>query len=55
MLGSPDCTPGYYNNEGIDPGPAKAYFVGYPAGPWAYFQYLDQWRATGEYEGLEFR
>ncbi|MDP1987226.1 NAD(P)/FAD-dependent oxidoreductase, partial [Phenylobacterium sp.] len=24
MLGAPDCTPGYYNNEGQDPGPAAA-------------------------------
>ena len=55
MLGSPDCTPGYYNNEGQDPGPAANFFVGYPQGPQAYFQYLDGWRASGEFEGLEFR
>jgi cyclohexanone monooxygenase len=55
MLGSPDCTPGYYNNEGQDPGPARNFFVGYPQGPQAYFQYLDGWRASGEFEGLEFR
>jgi cyclohexanone monooxygenase len=54
-LGSPDCTPGYYNNEGRDIGPSKALFVGYPAGAMAFFQYIDQWRSSGEFEGLEFR
>ncbi|HEX6860771.1 MAG TPA: NAD(P)/FAD-dependent oxidoreductase [Caulobacteraceae bacterium] len=55
MLGSPDCTPGYYNNEGQDPGPASRLFVGYPAGPVAYFRYIDDWRRSGAYEGLSFR
>jgi cation diffusion facilitator CzcD-associated flavoprotein CzcO len=55
MLGSADCTPGYYNNEGQDPGPAARYNVGYPAGPTAFFRYLDGWRRSGAYEGLEFR
>ena len=55
MLGSPDCTPGYYNNEGWDPGPAARLNVGYPAGASAYFRYLDGWRKSGEFEGLAFR
>ena len=55
MLGSPDCTPGYYNNEGQDPGPGAELAVGYPAGATAYFQYLDEWRNQGDFEGLEFR
>jgi cation diffusion facilitator CzcD-associated flavoprotein CzcO len=55
MLGSPDCTPGYYNNEGQDPGPAARLNVGYPAGAAAYFKYLDEWRNSGAFEGLEFR
>ncbi len=54
MLGSPDCTPGYYNNEGQDPGPGAKYYVGYPAGAMAYFKYLDGWRAKGAFEGLTF-
>ena len=54
MLGSPDCTPGYYNNEGQDPGPAAALYVGYPAGPSAYFKYIDAWRNSGTFEGLAF-
>ena len=32
MLGSPDCTPGYYNNEGQDPGRRRSSIVGYPHG-----------------------
>jgi cyclohexanone monooxygenase len=55
MMGSSDCTPGYYNNEGQDPGPAARLNVGYPAGPSAYFRYLDAWRSSGDFEGLEFR
>jgi cyclohexanone monooxygenase len=55
MIGAPDCTPGYYNNEGQTPGPAARLNVGYPAGPTAYFKYIDDWRNTGAFEGLEFR
>jgi cyclohexanone monooxygenase len=55
MMGSPDCTPGYYNNEGQPAGPAARYAVGYPAGAQAYFKYLDGWRNAGTFEGLEFR
>ncbi len=55
MTGSPDCTPGYYNNEGQTPSPGAKYHVGYPAGPMAYFKYLDEWRESGQFEGLAFR
>lgn len=55
MIGSQDCTPGYYNNEGHDPGPAAKLNVGYPAGASAYFKYIDAWRNNGRFEGLEFR
>jgi cation diffusion facilitator CzcD-associated flavoprotein CzcO len=55
MIGSPDCTPGYYNNEGREPGPAARLNVGHPAGAMAYFKYIDAWRNTGEFEGLQFR
>jgi cation diffusion facilitator CzcD-associated flavoprotein CzcO len=54
MINSPDCTPGYYNNEG-QPNAAARYAVGYPAGPAAYFRYLDEWRRSGKFEGLELR
>ena len=55
MIGSPDCTPGYYNNEGQDAGPAARLVVGYPAGATAYFEYIDEWRRSGHFEGLTFR
>ncbi|GAA1661741.1 NAD(P)/FAD-dependent oxidoreductase [Fodinicola feengrottensis] len=55
VLGSPDCTPGYYNNEGVDEGPQARLRVGYPAGPTAYFEYIDSWRESGDFAGLEFR
>jgi cation diffusion facilitator CzcD-associated flavoprotein CzcO len=56
MLSNPDCTPGYYNNEGQDPSPADSRnAAGYPGGPVAYFEFIDGWRQSGEFEGLEFR
>jgi len=55
MIGSQDCTPGYYNNEGREPGPAAKLNVGHPAGALAYFKYIDAWRSSGRFEGLEFR
>jgi cyclohexanone monooxygenase len=55
MLGANDtCTPGYYNNEGQPLGPGMTLFLGYPAGAMAYFQYIDQWRSKGDFEGLAF-
>ena len=54
-IGSPDCTPGYYNNEGQDAGPSRQLFAGYPEGAMAFFKYIDVWRSSGEFEGLEFR
>ena len=27
---------------------------GYPEGPVAYFEYIDRWRTSGDFEGLEF-
>jgi len=55
MIGGPDCTPGYYNNEGREPGPAARLNVGHPAGASAYFKYIDEWRRSGRFEGVQFR
>ena len=55
MAGGPDCTPGYYNNEGREPWPAAKLAVGFPAGAKPYFDYIDAWRNSGTFEGLEFR
>ena len=56
LLGDPDCTPGYYNNEGQPMGQRERLNAsGYPEGPVAYFKYIDQWRESGQFEGLELR
>ena len=53
---NPDCTPGYYNNEGRSAGRRGLLnSVGYPEGPVAYFRYIDEWRTTGRFDGLDFR
>ncbi len=55
FLGSPDCTPGYYNNEGGPIGPRQRLNQsGYPEGPVAFFEYIDKWRSSGRFEGLDF-
>jgi cation diffusion facilitator CzcD-associated flavoprotein CzcO len=55
IMGSPDCTPGYYNNEGKPMGSRERFAMsGYPHGPAAYFEYIDGWRNSGDFEGLEF-
>jgi cation diffusion facilitator CzcD-associated flavoprotein CzcO len=55
IRGGPDCTPGYYNNEGRDGGLEARLRVGYPAGAAAYFGYIKKWRESGTFEGLQFR
>ena len=56
LLGDSDCTPGYYNNEGRAMGRRERLNGGgYPEGPVAYFRYIDAWRNSGDFEGLEFR
>ncbi len=54
MIGTTECTPGYYNNEGKgwNDGPQP---VSYPQGPVAFFNYLKEWRESGAFEGVEFR
>lgn len=56
FIGNSECTPGYYNNEGGPIGRRERLNgSGYPEGPVAYFRYIDAWRTSGEFEGLEFR
>lgn len=53
---NPDCTPGYYNNEGRDSGlRGLRNGLGFPEGAVAFFNYIDDWRTNGRFEGLEFR
>ncbi len=53
-VGSADCTPGYYNNEGHPEsgGFANNIVKGHPGGPIGFFQHLQNWAATG-FDGLE--
>ncbi|MBV9256107.1 MAG: NAD(P)/FAD-dependent oxidoreductase [Actinobacteria bacterium] len=56
VIGSTECTPGYYNNEGQPAeGSGPDWFLGYPTGAAAYFEYLEAWRTKGDFAGLEFR
>jgi cyclohexanone monooxygenase len=55
FLGTTECTPGYYNAEGQPTIAGRDFLLGFPLGAMAYFQYLDGWRSTGTFEGLEFR
>ena len=55
LIGSTECTPGYYNNEGAGLSEKNKYAVGHPAGPQAFFNYIKNWRESGAFSGLEFR
>ena len=47
------CTPGYYNNEGRMDARTAASFPYYGAGSMAFFKLLAEWRAQGDFDGLE--
>jgi cation diffusion facilitator CzcD-associated flavoprotein CzcO len=49
-----ECTPGYYNNEG-KPSARAASNAPYGAGSMAFFKVLADWRARGEFGGLEMK
>ena len=51
---APDCTPGYYNNEGKGYQESALFGAGHPAGAVAFFSYIDDWRKSGKFEGLSF-
>jgi cyclohexanone monooxygenase len=55
LFNNPDCTPGYYNNEGHPDEGASKWMRGHPGGALAFFRYIDEWRSSGRFEGLEFR
>ena len=54
-IGSTECTPGYYNNEGQGYGDQERFALGHPAGAQGFFSHIDAWRKSGRFEGLEFR
>lgn len=53
-LGGPDCTPGYYNNEG-QPNPNAQQSAPYGGGSIKFFKLLADWREDGRFEGLSFQ
>ena len=54
--GNPECTPGYYNNEGQPAGQRGLLnSAGFPEGPVAYFDHIQRWRSDGRFAGLDFR
>jgi cation diffusion facilitator CzcD-associated flavoprotein CzcO len=56
LTGIGDCTPGYYNNEGQSTGRRGVLnSMGYPEAAVAYFEYIDAWRNTGDFDGVDFR
>ena len=56
FLGNPECTPGYYNNEGkAFTRREQLHAGGYPQGPPAFFDFIERWRTSGDFDGLEFR
>ena len=53
MMNNPDCTPGYYNNEG-QPNDAARYAVGYPAGSRRLLPLHRRMAALGAVRGVGF-
>ncbi|MDI1477686.1 NAD(P)/FAD-dependent oxidoreductase [Polyangium sp. y55x31] len=51
-FGGPECTPGYYNNEGhLSPNLVR--FAAYAGGPLEFFEILHNWRKADDLAGLE--
>lgn len=54
MIGSTECTPGYYNNEGQGLSEKNRHAQGHPGGARAFFQHIKAWRERGDFAGLNF-
>ncbi len=55
LFASPDCTPGFWNNEGQGWSREFRQAQGHPGGAEGYFKHIDGWRRSGTYDGLVFR
>ncbi len=55
-IGNPECTPGYYNNEGKGANIHTRLMAGYPGGASAFAKLMEQWRAPGpqQFAGVVF-
>jgi cation diffusion facilitator CzcD-associated flavoprotein CzcO len=55
FFGNPDCTPGYYNNEGqATTVKDRRNTNSYPGGTVAFLEYIAAWRERGTFDGLTF-
>lgn len=54
LIGSTECTPGYYNNEGAGLTDKNRHQLGHPGGAKAFFHHIAAWRDKGTYDGLNF-
>ncbi len=54
LIGTTECTPGYYNNEGAGVTDKNRHQMGHPLGAKAFFHHIAAWRDKGAYEGLNF-
>ncbi|MBI1252669.1 MAG: NAD(P)-binding protein [Alphaproteobacteria bacterium] len=54
LIASPDCTPGFWNNEGQGWSKEFRQSQGHPGGPKAFFDHMNEWRADGDFKGLHF-
>ena len=50
-----ECTPGYYNNEGVAENPNGFFSASYGEGPVRFFEILNDWREAGDLDGCEVR
>jgi len=55
LITSPDCTPGFWNNEGQGWSKEFKQAQGHPRGPDGFFKHIDAWRNANAFEGLTFR
>ncbi|MCR9195617.1 MAG: NAD(P)/FAD-dependent oxidoreductase [Hyphomonas sp.] len=54
LIGTTECTPGYYNNEGAGVTEKNRHQLGHPGGAKAFFHHIAAWRDKGTYDGLNF-
>ena len=54
LIGTTECTPGYYNNEGAGLTEKNRHQLGHPGGARAFFHHIAAWRDKGTFDGLDF-
>ncbi|MGC6499019.1 MAG: flavin-containing monooxygenase [Henriciella sp.] len=54
IIGSADCTPGFWNNEGQGWSKEFKQAQGHPGGAEGFFSHIKAWRDSGKFEGLVF-